>query len=335
MPMTATGARSAFTLIELLVVIAVVALLIGILLPSLARAREEARALKCAANARGVAQGVAIYLAGEGKQVYPPSYVYGADQTGGSWNWSDQKLTNPKKENGYVHWSYALFNSGGVPQDAFTCPTVPRGGAPRTNPGSRYEDWEPWQRNDLGQGPAGSPPEDRQTRRMAYTGNGAVFPRNKFYSSGGDRKNQLVNDSWISFPSSTILLTEFLSYNEWRSVADDVTVKSHRPVMPFYGLSSGADIYNEPKAGDEARFTYPPESVIVKADALGENMIVNSDSTLNAVGRHHPGKDDFGGTADFAYIDGHVERDYLIQTIRKRRWGDRVYSLTGPNKVAH
>ena len=69
----------AFTLIELLVVIAIIAILVSILLPSLAAARNEARAVACASKARSVAQGVAAYNTGN-KEFYPPSYVYGADQ---------------------------------------------------------------------------------------------------------------------------------------------------------------------------------------------------------------------------------------------------------------
>jgi len=67
-----------FTLVELLVVISIISLLIGISVPALSRARENARRAKCLSNVRQLRIALQLYADSHDGRVPPRDYEAGA-----------------------------------------------------------------------------------------------------------------------------------------------------------------------------------------------------------------------------------------------------------------
>ncbi|MBB6431062.1 type II secretion system protein [Algisphaera agarilytica] len=120
-----------FTLIELLVVISIIALLIGILLPALAKARTSALATKCLSNQRQVGIGLFAYAADHDGAIPRGSSAVNLGAPG---------VTLENTANNYL-WFISTYASHGVliTNDYVSSPEVldcPDGPEPKMTPGT-------------------------------------------------------------------------------------------------------------------------------------------------------------------------------------------------------
>ncbi len=353
--------KRGFTLVELLVVIGIIAVLIGILLPALSKARESANTVKCGANLHQIGQGMAIYIA-MNKATFPPGLYYVGLQITDVTKGASGGQLPITPVNGYVNWSSFLLSPAihepapGDPPDprllstdawkAYVCPTA--GGIASSNTYAANAEGRP---NE-----AGASVIDLQAPRLSYTLNESLTTRailSVGFRSGNTRYYHSVRATAVRHPATTILATEMWGVSAFMirsplATAGGATVVSNAR-LSVSGISKSLCSPAIAAADNPYALAVPGTFGWATVANLQPDPVAHytallpalpaPDTTLDYIGRNH-GARRYGTVAgstvggwdlrrsNFLYVDGHVECKHVVETLSgPNQWGDTFLSL--------
>jgi prepilin-type processing-associated H-X9-DG protein/prepilin-type N-terminal cleavage/methylation domain-containing protein len=261
---------SAFTLVELLIVIAIIALLMGILLPVLSRARRSAEAVKCASNMRQVAAGWLMYAESHGGVLVPARMP----NLGAARNvyWVGNGETYRPRWYALMGAQTGLYcylqpsplqadeNIKDIDDPVFLCPGVP---------------------------------EYRNSRHYTYGYNHQFL---------GNARNKDGTPSGTVNPINYPVNLAKISTGETVMFADSMGTAAGKPAIQRHGYNSNGNVIDNYAVGNHA-FTLDPPRLTPDSDRCDDNhrRVNGQDNNRSAPDPRHNGR------ANVAFCDGHVE----------------------------